>query len=338
MAVRRFQAPRADRLDKVVAAGCADLTRSAAQKLISSGSVSVNGAPRDAGDVVRAGDWIDVDVPEAVDDTLRPEAIHLDVLYEDGDVLVINKPAGMVVHPGAGVRGGTVANAVLSYAPETADAGDDPHRPGIVHRLDKETSGVLLIARTDAALQSLQAQFQARTIQKTYLALCVGNVTPPVGLIDKPIGRDPGHRQRMAIVATGRSAQTEYTVTQRWKVADAVGAAVAALSGLGREPIAEAERKAKPMPMAYTSVRARPRTGRTHQLRVHLASLGFPIVGDDTYGATRRDPLSRLLAPRQLLHASELSFCLPSSGLEYRAHAPLPADFLAVLGCLDLPS
>ncbi len=335
MAVRRIQAPRADRLDKIVAAGCADLTRSAAQKLIASGNVSVNGIPRDAGDVVRVGDWIEVDVPEPVDHTLRPEAIALDVLYEDADVLVINKPAGMVVHPGAGVRGGTVANAILSYAPEAADAGDDPDRPGIVHRLDKETSGVLLIARTNAALQALQAQFQARTIEKTYLALCVGDVMPPAGFIDKPIGRDPGHRQRMAVVASGRSAQTEYTVTQRWKVADADGMAAAVLTDLGREATVEMKSKSKQAPMAYTLVRALPRTGRTHQLRVHLASLGFPIVGDETYGATRRDPLSRRLAPRQLLHASELRFALPSSGAEFRAHAPLPADFLAVLDTLE---
>ncbi|HQY24922.1 MAG TPA: RluA family pseudouridine synthase [Thermoflexales bacterium] len=335
MAVRRFQAPRADRLDKVVAAGCADLTRSAAQKLIGSGGVGVNGVPHDAGHIVRAGDWIEVNQPDPVDDTLRPEAIILAVLYEDADVLVINKPAGMVVHPGAGVRGGTVANAILSYAPETADAGDDPQRPGIVHRLDKETSGVLLIARTDAALQALQAQFQARTIEKTYLALCVGDVMPPVGLIDKPIGRDPGHRQRMAITSTGRSAQTEYTVTQRWSVPNAATLATAVLDVLGRPSTTVAEPKAKPMPMAYTLLRARPRTGRTHQLRVHLASIGFPIVGDETYGATRRDPLSKKLAPRQLLHASELRFNLPSTGLAFRAHAPLPADFLAVLGALD---
>ena len=335
MAVRRLQAPRADRLDKIVAAVCADLTRSAAQKLIAGGSIRVNGLSREAGDLVRPGDWIEVDVPDPVDDVLRPEAIDLDVLYEDADVLVINKPAGMVVHPGAGVRGGTVANAILSYAPEAADAGDDPQRPGIVHRLDKETSGVLLIARNDAALQALQAQFQTRTIEKTYLALCVGDVMPPAGLIDKPIGRDPGHRQRMAVVASGRSAQTEYTVTQRWKVADADGVAEAVLGTLGRVSTTGAERKAKPMPMAYALVRARPRTGRTHQLRVHLASLGYPIVGDETYGATRRDPLSKKLAPRQLLHASELRFALPSTGAEFRAHAPLPADFLGVLGALE---
>ncbi|MEO6062102.1 MAG: RluA family pseudouridine synthase [Thermoflexales bacterium] len=338
MAVRRIQAPRADRLDKIVAAGCADLTRSAAQKLIADGCVRVNGIARDAGDVVRAGDWIEVDVPDPVDDTLRPEAIALEVLYEDADVLVINKPAGMVVHPGAGVRGGTVANAILSYAPEAAEAGNDPQRPGIVHRLDKDTSGVLLIARTDAALQTLQAQFQSRTIEKTYLALCVGEVMPPAGLIDKPIGRDPRHRQRMAVAVSGRSAQTEYNVTQRWKVADADGVAEAAGEVLGRASLDRADRKAKQTRMAYTLVRARPRTGRTHQLRVHLASIGFPIVGDETYGATRRDPLSKRLAPRQLLHASELRFGLPSTGVEFRARAPLPADFLAVLGCLELPS
>ncbi len=323
----RFQAPHSDRLDKLVAAGVAGLTRSAAHKLIDAGQVQVNGQPRGAGDVVRPGDWIDVRSPAPVSAELRAEAIDLDILFEDADVLVINKPAGMVVHPGAGVASGTVANAVLSHAPESIEAGDDPSRPGIVHRLDKETSGALLVAKTDPALRALQAQFKSRTIDKTYLAVCVGEVMPASGLIDRPIGRDPSHRQRIAIVSVERPAQNDFTVTRRWTVADANVVARA----FGAAP----ERKAPIAPMRYALLRAHPRTGRTHQVRVHFASLGFPIVGDETYGATRRDPLSKALAPRHLLHASELRFNLPSTGAELRVEAPLPEDFRRVLESLE---
>lgn len=319
----RFRAPRTDRLDKLVAAGVEGLSRSAAQKLIDAGHARVDGTARAAGDLVRAGEWIEIHQPDTETGALKAEDITLDILFNDSSLLVINKPAGMVVHPGAGVRAGTVANALLSLAPEAADVGDDPDRPGIAHRLDKETSGVLLIAKTNDALRALQAQFKNRSVRKTYLAICVGDVMPPSGLIDRPIGRDPGHRQRMAIVAGGRAAQTEYRVTERFGASDARDWA-AHFSG---EPPA----RGPAVPMRYALVRARPLTGRTHQIRVHLASIGFPIVGDAIYGATRRDPLSRALAPRQLLHASEVNLQHPLTGADLSFHAPLAEDMAWVL-------
>ena len=197
---RVFCAPRADRLDKIVVALLPELTRSAAQRLIEQGRVTVNGALRDASFRARAGDVLEIDLPaEPASDDLVAEAIPLDILYEDDDVLAINKPAGLVVHPGAGNPSGTLANALLSHAPEIAGVGDRD-RPGIVHRLDKETSGVVLIAKTAEAHRALQAQFKARTVKKRYLALCVGAVQPARGIINKPIGRDPSNRKRMAVV------------------------------------------------------------------------------------------------------------------------------------------
>ncbi|MBX7214025.1 MAG: RluA family pseudouridine synthase [Thermoflexales bacterium] len=318
----RFQAARSDRLDKLVAAGAPSLTRSAARKLIEAGHVRVAGLARDPGDVIRAGAWIEIDAPDPEPaGPLAAENIPLRILFEDDALLVIDKPAGMVVHPGAGVTHGTVANAILSYAPEAAGAGDDQDRPGIVHRLDKETSGVLLIARTEAALRGLQAQFKARQIEKTYLAWCVGDVQPATGLIDKPIGRDPGHRQRMAIVNDGRAAQTAFVVTERLKQVDPRRL----IEALGLElPAGAVPRR------DYSLVRAQPRTGRTHQIRVHLASLGFPVVGDAVYGATRHDPLSKALTPRHLLHASQLRFAHPITGAPMTLHAAMPADFLSM--------
>jgi 23S rRNA pseudouridine1911/1915/1917 synthase len=305
MDARIVTVKKANRLDKALAALLPDLSRSAAQKLIDAGHVRVNGEPRDASHRVKPNDTLHVQVSDATPATPQPEAIALDILYEDDDVIAINKPAGMVAHPGAGNANGTVVNAVLSYAPEVAGVGSD-ERPGIVHRLDKETSGVLLIAKHDAALRALQAQFKTRAIQKSYVMVCVGDVQPARGLIRKPIARDPGNRKRMAVVATGRDAITQYTVREVFTVKEG--------STLRR----------------YSYVRASLLTGRTHQLRVHFASLGFPIAGDAVYGA-RKDPLTKQLAPRQLLHSSELSFISPSTGEEIKLHAPLPADFRRVL-------
>lgn len=293
---------KANRLDKSIAVLLPDASRSAAQRWIDSGAVRVNGLPRNsASDSVAPGDVIDIDVPDAAPAAPQAEALPLAVLYEDADVVAVDKPAGMVVHPGAGNAAGTLVNAMLAHAPEVAEVGDEA-RPGIVHRLDKETSGVLLVAKTDAAYRALQAQFKRREIRKTYLALCVGEVQPSRGLIDKPIARDPSNRQRMAVISGGREALTEFVAAERIVIE--------------RRP--------------YTLVRAYPRTGRTHQLRVHLASIGFPIVGDLLYGAGR-DPLSKRIAPRHLLHASEIRFHLPSTGAEMTLYAPLPDDMRAVL-------
>lgn len=323
---RAFSAPRADRLDKIVVALLPELTRSAAQRLIEQGRVSVNGTIRDASYRGRAGDTIEISLPNApASDGLVAEAIPLDILYEDDDVLAINKPAGLVVHPGAGNPSGTLANALLSHAPEVADVGDKD-RPGIVHRLDKETSGIVLIAKNTAAHRALQAQFKARTVKKRYLALCVGAVQPARGIINKPIGRDPSNRKRMAVVVDGRAAVTEYAVAEVFEAAGRViempaGATTATVT-LRRGAV-------------YSFVRAQPATGRTHQLRVHFASIGFPIVGDALYGATRHDPLSRALAPRHLLHASEVMFELPATGQTKQLYAPMPADMRRILDQLS---
>ena len=291
-------ATKSDRLDKVVAALFTQISRSAAQRLIEQQRVQVNGFARDASFRVNRGDEISVQMPEPVAELPQPEAITLNVLYEDDDVIAINKAAGMVVHPAAGNHSGTLVNAMLAYSPTISEVGDD-HRPGIVHRLDKETSGVLLVAKTDAAYKALQAQFKTRTIKKTYLALCVGRIEPPRGLINKPIARDPSNRQRMAVISGGREALTEYSAQEVWT--------------------------------SYSFVRIQPQTGRTHQIRVHFASIGFPLVGDALYGATRRDPLSKTLAPRHMLHASELSFEQPSSRKAINLYAPIPEDMSRVI-------
>ena len=278
-----------------------DVTRSAAQKLIALGRVQVNQVTAlNSNQRVTIGDLVTLEPMEPVQRLPVGEAIPLEILFEDATLMVINKPAGMVVHPGAGNTTGTLVNAVLAHAPEVAEAGDED-RPGVVHRLDKETSGIMLIAKTDAALVNLQSQFRLRSIHKTYFALCVGQFVPARAIINKPIGRNPMSRQRMSILATGREAVTEVAV------------------------LATAER--------HSLVKAFPRTGRTHQVRVHLASLGFPIVGDALYGglAGARDALAQRLVPRHLLHAVHIEFVHPLTGLSCSFDAEMPGDFSAAL-------
>ncbi len=288
------------------------LSRSAAQRLIAQGRIQVDGAVRDADFRVQPGQVIVVDLPAPLPEAPQAEPIALDVLYEDESVIVINKPAGIVVHPAPGNFSGTVVNAVLAYAPEVQMVGD-ARRPGIVHRLDKETSGLLLIARHEAALHALQSQFKARAIKKTYLALCVGHVSPEGGVIDRPIARDPSKRRHMAVIPGGREAVTHYRVIETFTCN-------------GEEHAAR-----------YSLVRAHPLTGRTHQLRVHFASIGYPIVGDALYGM-RKDELTRRLKPRHMLHASELAFVSPATGQEVKLHTPLPEDMRRVLDMLSDPS
>ncbi len=302
---RTLTVTKANRLDKSLATLLPELSRSAAQKLIDQGRVQVNGTVRDASHRVLPRDVLVVQLPQPEPATPQAEAIALDVLYEDADVVAINKPAGMVVHPAAGNAHGTLVNALLAYAPDVATVGDE-QRPGIVHRLDKETSGILLVAKNDAAYRALQAQFKSRTIQKTYLALCVGKIEPERGIIHKPIARDPGNRKRMAVVAGGRDAATKYAVTEVFT------------------------RQAGNRVSHYALVRAHPLTGRTHQLRVHLASVGAPVVGDGVYGA-HKDPLTQMLSPRQLLHSSELVFASPATGSPIKLHAPMPEDMRRVI-------
>jgi 23S rRNA pseudouridine1911/1915/1917 synthase len=314
---------KSGRLDKSLAMLLGDkaegsLSRSAIQRLIEQEHVTVNGQARSASHQVRPGDVLVVDAPEERAAVAQAEEIPLDIVYEDEDVIAVNKPAGMVVHPGAGNDAGTLANAILAHTPGIAGVGD-AQRPGIVHRLDKETSGIVLLAKTDAAYRALQGQFKTRTIKKLYLALCVGDMQPPRGIIDKPIGRDPAHRQRMAIVAGGRVSVTQYAVAEVYRL----------------EAPGEVRGVTLPKGSVYSYVRVRPTTGRTHQIRVHFASLGFPIVGDALYGATRRDALSRALTPRHLLHASELAFELPSSRKAINLYAPMPEDMRRVIDQLS---
>jgi 23S rRNA pseudouridine1911/1915/1917 synthase len=317
---------KAARLDKALAALLPDLSRSAAQRLIDQSLVMVNGQVRAASHNVQPGDVLVVTVPAATPATAQPEAIPLDILYEDNEVIAVNKPAGMVVHPGAGNPGGTLANAILAHAPSIAQVGD-AQRPGIVHRLDKETSGIVLLAKTPAAYLALQGQFKARTVKKLYLALCVGEVQPPRGVIHKPIARDPAYRQRMAVVAAGRDALTQYALGEVFRVTASRMIMLTVQEGDAKEVTLSKG-------ALYSYVRVRPATGRTHQIRVHLASIGFPIVGDALYGATKRDTLSRALAPRQLLHASELNFESPASGQAVHLYAPLPVDMRRVIDLL----
>jgi 23S rRNA pseudouridine1911/1915/1917 synthase len=295
------------RLDKWLAAQLPAYSRAEIQRWIDARLVMLGARLLKASYRVVTGDQITVVIPEPEEYEVEPEPIPLDVLYEDADLLVINKPAGMVVHPAAGNWHGTLVNAVLYHCPDLAGVGG-AHRPGIVHRLDKETSGVILVAKNDAAHRALQAQFQARQVQKTYWALVHGRVVPESGEIIAPIGRDPRERKRMAVVSTsqGRPAATRYETLD------------------GYRSTATGER--------LTLLACYPLTGRTHQIRVHLAYTRHPIVGDDLYGGRQR---AGLHCPRQFLHAERIRFRLPSTGEEVEFHAPLAEDLRVILAALS---
>ena len=300
----RFIAGPADagkRLDVVVLERFAQTSRARVQEWIKAGRVTVNGAARRASCAVREGDEIAAE--PAAPPPLRavPEEIPLRVLYEDAAVVAIDKPAGMVVHAGAGVHSGTLVNALLHRFGALSGVGGEL-RPGIVHRLDRFTSGVLLVAKTDAAHRALAAQFNAREVEKTYLALAVGEVRGERGRIEKPIARDPVRRVRMtARLAGGRAAWSEYRVLRR-------------LPG-------------------YTLLEVRIGTGRTHQIRVHLASLGHPVAGDRLYGAPA-DPPGQPAPGRYFLHAHRIGFRQPSTGEKITVVSPLALDLKQWLASL----
>jgi 23S rRNA pseudouridine1911/1915/1917 synthase len=287
----------AGRFDLAVS-GLAGISRAHAQRLISDGRARVDGRRARASDRLRGGERIRVELSAPPDTSLRPESIPLRVAYEDEAMLIVDKPAGLVVHPSAGHASGTLVNALLGRAAQRGEplgsiAGVG--RPGIVHRLDKDTSGLLLVAKTDAAQASLMRQFGERSIQKEYLALVRGEAPAPQGRIEAPVGRDPRDRQRMAVVAGGRAAVTEYR---------SLG------SGSG-----------------YTLLALFPHTGRTHQIRAHLAYLGLPIAGDLRYaGGIGPGGLQR-----QFLHAANLTLDRPLDGARLRAWSELPADLAASL-------
>src|SRR2546426_2869046 len=281
------------RLDHFLQERFPHYSRSRLQEWIKGGRVVVNGAAARASHTLRAGDAIDVEPVPLTPLAAAPEAIPLDILYEDEDLVVINKPAGMVVHAGAGVRSGTLVNALLHRFESLSTAGGDL-RPGIVHRLDRYTSGVLLVAKTDAAHRHLAAQFATRRVRKTYLALVHGAVKAERARIEKPIARDPARRVRMtARLAQGRAAWSEYRVLRRF----------------ARLTLLEVEIG----------------TGRTHQIRVHLASIGHPVVGDRLYGAPAEVP-GRPALGRYFLHAASIRFAQPSSGQPVELSAPLPPE------------
>ena len=262
------------RLDKFVGEKCPELSRTHAQKLIADGSITVNGRVAKASLKLDVGDKINIIIPPTPPSPLSPEAIPLNIIYEDADLLVVDKPAGLTVHPAPGHHGHTLVNAVLAHFPHLADISDSL-RPGIVHRLDRDTSGVMLVAKKKVAQANLISQFKTRTIVKAYLALVKGQLTPERGIIEAAIGRDPRNRKRMAVVTEGREARTEYRV----------------IKYAGN----------------YSLLEIIPETGRTHQIRVHLSAIGYPVVGDPMYGV-KSPHLSR-----QFLHACRLGFKLPST-------------------------
>ena len=291
------------RIDRVVSL-IADISRSAASALIAAGGVTVNGEVVTAGkEKMTQGQTITVDIAQATGPALpaADSSRTLDVVYSDDDVIVVNKDAGLVVHPGAGNQAGTMVNYLLAAYPEIAQVGE-PMRPGLVHRLDAGTTGLVAVARTQAAYDSLVEQLSSRSVTRVYSVVVWGVPISAHGVIDAPIGRDQRDPTRMAVVVDGRPSRTHYAVEQRYYV-----------------------------PKECALVECRLETGRTHQIRVHLASIGHSVVGDPTYSGVRPG----LRVKRPMLHARELVFDHPRSGERLTFTAPLPADFVALLATLS---
>jgi 23S rRNA pseudouridine1911/1915/1917 synthase len=283
------------RLDAWLAAQTAELSRARIQALIKEGRVTCGGAAVKANAKPKAGQTIEIRIPAPVPALPQPEDIPLDILYEDGDCLVINKPAGLVVHPAPGHATGTLVNALLFHCHDLGGVGG-VERPGIVHRLDKDTSGLMVVAKNDAAMAGFVRLFQTHGIAKEYVTLVHGAPLKPAGTVSSLIGRHPVHRQKMAVVdRNGKMAVTHYAVERRLGV--------------------------------LSLVRCRIETGRTHQIRVHMLSLGCPVVGDALYGRPAADKQLSPVPPRQMLHAQRLTFTHPVTGAPMAFEAPIPADF-----------
>ncbi len=295
-----FTASAADtgkRLDLFLQERMPEYSRSRIQQWIREGRATIGGAAAKASARLRGGESVAIEPAELPPLRAVPEALPLNVLYEDADVIAIDKPAGMVVHAGAGVRTGTLVNALLHRFGALSQVGGEL-RPGIVHRLDRYTSGVLLVARNDAAHRKLAEQFRGRTVEKVYLALVHGKAKAEQGRIEKPVARDPARRARMtARLASGRKAVTEYRVLKRYK--------------------------------GFTLLEVRIRTGRTHQIRVHFASIGHPVAGDRLYGAPGHP------SGRFFLHSHRIGFRQPATGEAVTAVSPLPAELREWLGTLE---
>ncbi len=304
------------RFDQWLSRSLADHSRSEIQRWIADARVEVDGIPVKASAKAELGQRVRIELPPvAVDEALQPEAIPLDIVYEDDDLLVINKPAGMVVHPAPGHSSGTLAHAVLYHCPDIEGVGG-VRRPGIVHRLDRETSGLIVVAKNDRAHRNLQQQFKDRSVYKEYLALVEGRMDPSAGRILAPIGRHPNDRKRQAILpadpvtgdSKGRMAETEYHTEQIYALH---------LPGVGSRQ--------------FSLLRVVLHTGRTHQIRVHFAWRKHPVVGDTVYGYKRQV----LPMARQFLHAQRLHLRLPGSGEEREFVAPLPTELATILSQLE---
>ena len=291
-----FQAEQTGlRLDVFLAGQMPDLTRSAIQKLLENGNVTKNGCPVKKNQKTTAGDVYEVQVPEVKPVDLQPEDIALDVAYEDDDIIVVNKPKDLVVHPAAGHWDGTLVNALMHHCGDSLSGINGELRPGIVHRIDKDTSGLILVAKNDFAHQKLAAQLADHTMHRTYECIVCGNIRQDEGTIDAPIGRHPQDRKKMAVTANGKNAVTHYTVLHRYA--------------------------------NYTHVQCRLETGRTHQIRVHLSWQNHPILGDLVYGHKKPE----MGQDTQCLHARQLTFIHPRTEQEMTVTCDLPDYFQQVL-------
>lgn len=285
-----------ERADQFLARSVEGLTRSAAQRLLEDGRLTKEGKPLRKNDKLTQGDVLCLDMPEPEPVDAQPEEIPLDVIYEDSDVIVVNKPVGMVVHPAPGHSHGTLVNALLYHCGDSLSGIGGEIRPGIVHRIDRDTSGLIIVAKNDAAHLSLAEQLQDHSLYREYETIVIGNFKEESGTIDAPIGRHTRERKKMAIDRqNGRRAVTHWSVLARYP--------------------------------GYTHLQCRLETGRTHQIRVHLASVRHPVLGDLVYGSKK--PYSGLAG--QCLHARRLSFCHPKTGERLTVECPLPDYFLAVL-------
>ncbi len=291
-----------ERIDALLAREVPELTRSAAQQLLERGLVTRGGAPVKKNYRPRAGEVFSLTLPPAADTPLTAQDIPLDVVFEDGDVIVVNKPRGLVVHPAPGHPDGTLVNALLHHCGDSLSGVGGEKRPGIVHRIDKDTSGLLIVAKNDFAHQALAAQLADRSLSRVYEAVARGGFREDSGTVDRPIGRHPTDRKRMAVTeSNSRPAVTHWRVLERYR--------------------------------GYTRLECRLETGRTHQIRVHMASIGHPLLGDYTYGAPSPDKGLE----GQCLHARELKFIHPRTGEAIRLTSELPAYFREVLEKLGSP-
>ena len=301
--ILRFTAEESgERIDALLARMCPGLTRSAAQRLLEEGGVTLSGRPVKKNYKCAAGDVFDVLLPETAEVPLVAQDIPLAVVYEDADLIVVDKPRGLVVHPAPGHPDGTLVNALLWHCGDSLSGIGGEKRPGIVHRIDKDTSGLLIVAKNDFAHQALSAQLQDRSLSRTYEAVARGSFREDEGTVDRPIGRHPTDRKRMAVTQrNSRPAVTHWQVLARYR--------------------------------GYTHLQCKLETGRTHQIRVHMASLGHPLLGDGVYGA----PCPEKGLEGQCLHARRLRFIHPRTGEQVELETPLPAYFTEVLSKLGPP-